>query len=109
MQRKTIFYSLQPQGGGKENGKECCKEGELEHTDKTLKEEDLVVTGTSASVICSPPQGFISQRVCSSPSISEADRSGLIKPQTNHGCKLAKLIPVILTLEDYILINILNI
>lgn len=35
-QRKTIFYSLQPQGGGKE-GKECCKEGELENTNKFWK------------------------------------------------------------------------
>lgn len=107
-QRKTIFYSLQPQGGGKEKCKECCKEGQLEHTDKTL-EEDLGVTGTSAFVVCSPPQGLISQRVCSSPSISEPDRSSLIKPQTNHGCKFAKLIPGILTLEDFILKNILNI
>lgn len=73
-----------------------------------MEEEDLGVTGTSASVICSPLHGFISQRTCSSLSISKHDRSGLIKPQTNHECKFAKLIPIILTLEDFILINILN-
>lgn len=105
-QRKTIFYSLQPQGGGKEKGKECCKEGELEHTGwkkRTWGDRNLCLSQLLS------PTGIHFTEASSCLSVSKADRSCLIKPWTDHGCKFAKLIPIILTLEDFILINILNI
>lgn len=109
---ELYFIHDNPKEGERRKARKAAKKGNWSKQAKLWKKRTWGKEKPLPPVICSPPQGCISRRACSSPSTREPVNTCVFRQKwsgKNHGqtmgfaISFAKLIPLILTFEDFIL------